>query len=197
MYWQSSGLLKRLKFAQWFSDCDHCWDTRPTPETMLRPNWPSCQLFFRCRTSFRSGSRDSLSTFVKLSAAKLWPCRSRAQGNWNTTSLYRKFSVWLHPWSLKASLTNMASLEGLISFQSSGQRIIGEPSVPRPIGVQQGSVLVVLDVNKGVTPAAIYWTLADVARRGDSVKILGIITHIANTSKFLCCHMWPSTICHS
>jgi glycerol-3-phosphate acyltransferase PlsY len=46
------------------------------------------------------------------------------------------------------------AMENLISLQSSGLRNIGEPAAPRPIGVQQGSVLVVLDVNKGVTPGA-------------------------------------------
>lgn len=76
-------------------------------------------------------------------------------------------------------------MENLISLQSSGLRSIGEPAAPRPIGVQQGSVLVVLDVNKGVTPGALYWALANVVRKGDNLKILGIITHIGNASK--CC----------
>lgn len=78
----------------------------------------------------------------------------------------------------------MASLESSIHLQSLGLRVIGEPTAPRPNGIQQGSVLVVLDANKAISPAAIYWALANVVRRGDSVKILGIITYVANNSKF-------------
>jgi glycerol-3-phosphate acyltransferase PlsY len=74
-------------------------------------------------------------------------------------------------------------MEALISLQSTGHRSIGEPTAPRPIGVEQGAVLVVLDVNKGASPAALYWALTHVVRKGDTVKILGIITHIASASK--------------
>ncbi|XP_024391959.1 uncharacterized protein [Physcomitrium patens] len=79
----------------------------------------------------------------------------------------------------------MASLESLIHLQSLGLRVIGEPTAPRPNGIQQGSVLVVLDANKAISPAAIYWALANVVRRGDSVKILGIITYVANNMGFM------------
>lgn len=77
------------------------------------------------------------------------------------------------------------AMEDLISLQSEGLRSIGEPTAPRPSGVQQGSVLVVLDVNKpAVAPAAVYWALGNVVRKGDHLKILGIITHLPNPSKF-------------
>lgn len=76
-------------------------------------------------------------------------------------------------------------MEALISLQSAGQRSIGEPTAPRPIGVEQGAVLVVLDVNKGASPAALYWALAHVVRKGDAVKVLGIITHIASAMGFM------------
>ncbi|XP_073387629.1 uncharacterized protein [Physcomitrium patens] len=76
-------------------------------------------------------------------------------------------------------------MENLISLQSVGHRNIGEPSAPRPIGVHQGSVLVVLDVNKGVAPAALYWALANVVRKGDKLKLLGIITHVSNAMGFM------------
>lgn len=75
------------------------------------------------------------------------------------------------------------TMENLISLQSSGSRSIGEPMAPRPAGVHLGSVLIILDVNKGVNPAALYWALANVVRKDDTVKILGIVTHIPNASK--------------
>ena len=80
------------------------------------------------------------------------------------------------------------AMENLIGMQSTGLRSIGEPTAPRPTGVVQGSVLVVLDVNKAVAPGALYWTLANIVRKGDNLKILGIITHIVNASK--CCSFY-------
>lgn len=77
------------------------------------------------------------------------------------------------------------TMENLISLQSIGIRSIGEPTAPRPAGVHQGSVLVVLDVNKSVNAAVLYWALANVVRKDDTVKILGIVTHIPNASKTL------------
>lgn len=61
---------------------------------------------------------------------------------------------------------------------------ISEPTMRRSAGMHAGSVLVVLDVNKSVNAAALYWTLNNVARKDDTVKILGIVTHLPNASKF-------------
>jgi hypothetical protein len=84
------------------------------------------------------------------------------------------------------------SLENLIKMQSSGARSIEEPNTPRPGGVPQGTVLVILDVTKEVATAAVYWALGNVVRRGDNFKVLGLVTHMNNPSK-------PTTIppqCH-
>ncbi|XP_024393771.1 uncharacterized protein [Physcomitrium patens] len=65
-----------------------------------------------------------------------------------------------------------------------GARSIEEPNTPRPGGVPQGSVLVVLDVTKGITTAPVYWALGNVVRRGDNFKIVGILTHLCNPMGF-------------
>jgi hypothetical protein len=74
------------------------------------------------------------------------------------------------------------SLESLIKMQSSGIRSIDEANTPRPGGVSQGAVLVALDVTKDIATAAVYWALSNVVRRGDNLKICGIITHVSNPS---------------
>lgn len=74
------------------------------------------------------------------------------------------------------------SLESLIKMQSSGVRSIDEANTPRPGGVSQGAVLVALDVTKDIATAAVYWALSNVVRRGDNLKICGIITHVSNPS---------------
>lgn len=90
-------------------------------------------------------------------------------------------------------------MESLTSLQRSGSRSIDESQTPRPGGVPQGSVLVVLDVNKDIEPSALHWALGNVVRKGDNLKIVGIITYLMNPSKFssrgavlrqsfLCCH---------
>lgn len=75
------------------------------------------------------------------------------------------------------------AMENLIALQSQGLRSMGEPAGPLPNGVQHGSVLVVVDVNKTVSPAAVHWALGNVVRKGEHLKILGIITHLPNPSK--------------
>lgn len=77
------------------------------------------------------------------------------------------------------------SLESLIKMQSSGARSIEEPNTPRPGGVPQGSVLVILDVTKETGTAPVYWALGNVVRRGDNIKIVGIVTHVCNPSTLL------------
>lgn len=81
-----------------------------------------------------------------------------------------------------AEILEDMSLENLIKMQSSGARSIEEPNTPRPGGVPQGTVLVVLDVTKEVATAAVYWALGNVVRRGDNFKIVGIVTHTCNPS---------------
>ncbi|XP_024387445.1 uncharacterized protein [Physcomitrium patens] len=76
------------------------------------------------------------------------------------------------------------SLESLIKMQSSGARSIEEANTPRPGGVAQGSVLVTLDVTKELCTPAVYWAMGNVVRRGDNLKILGIITHVSNPMGF-------------
>ncbi|CAM6027924.1 unnamed protein product [Sphagnum balticum] len=75
------------------------------------------------------------------------------------------------------------SLKSMIaSMQSSGVARINlhEPQTPRPGGVSQGSVLVVINATKDISPAPVYWAIGNVVRKGDALKILGIITHVTN-----------------
>lgn len=48
----------------------------------------------------------------------------------------------------------------------------------------QNVVLVVMDLSKDVSSCAINWALSNVARNGDILRLLGIITHVQNSSKF-------------
>jgi hypothetical protein len=45
-------------------------------------------------------------------------------------------------------------------------------------------VLVVIDVNKELSTSALDWALGSVVQKGDSVKLLGVLHHIFNPSKF-------------
>lgn len=45
-------------------------------------------------------------------------------------------------------------------------------------------VLVVIDVNKELSTSALDWALGSVVQKGDSVKLLGVLHHICNPSKF-------------
>ena len=74
------------------------------------------------------------------------------------------------------------SLENLIEMQSSGAMSIDEPNMPRPGGLPQSTVLVVLDVTIETSTAAVYWALGNVVRRGDNLNIVGIVTHLCNPS---------------
>ncbi len=53
----------------------------------------------------------------------------------------------------------------------------------------QGVVLVVLDVNKDISTSALQWALGHVVRKGDTLRVIGIISHILNPCKFL--HIQP------
>lgn len=47
----------------------------------------------------------------------------------------------------------------------------------------QGVVLAIMDVNNAICAHALNWALGHVARKGDALKIVGILTHIVNPSK--------------
>lgn len=48
----------------------------------------------------------------------------------------------------------------------------------------QGVVLVILDVNKDISTNALNWALGHVARKGDTLRLVGILSHVLNPSKF-------------
>lgn len=48
----------------------------------------------------------------------------------------------------------------------------------------QGVVLVVMDLSKDVTNSAVSWALGNVTRHGDLLRLVGIITHVPNPSKW-------------
>lgn len=77
-------------------------------------------------------------------------------------------------------------MESVRSLQISGPTLISDPHGAKPGAVSQGgAVLVILDVNKLIDPGALYWALGNVVRKGDFLKILGLLTQLANPSKFL------------
>ncbi|CAK9255798.1 unnamed protein product [Sphagnum jensenii] len=49
-----------------------------------------------------------------------------------------------------------------------------------------GVVLVVLDVNKEVSSNALNWALGHVARKGDALRLVGVLTHILNPMGYKC-----------
>ncbi len=88
------------------------------------------------------------------------------------------------------AVQKIMSLKSMIaSMQSSGVAKINlhEPQTPRPGGVSQGSVLVVINATKDISPAPVYWAIGNVVRKGDALKILGIITHVTNPCKLCVC----------
>lgn len=48
----------------------------------------------------------------------------------------------------------------------------------------QGVVLVVVDVSQNTFNSAVVWALRNVARKGDVLRIVGVLTHILNPRKF-------------
>ncbi|KAH9531429.1 hypothetical protein CY35_19G037600 [Sphagnum magellanicum] len=50
----------------------------------------------------------------------------------------------------------------------------------------QGVVLVVLDVNKDISTSALQWALGHVVRKGDTLRVIGIISHILNPLGYKC-----------
>ncbi len=88
------------------------------------------------------------------------------------------------------AVQKIMSLKSMIaSMQSSGVARINlhEPQTPRPGGVSQGSVLVVINATKDISRAPVYWAIGNVVRKGDALKILGIITHVTNPCKSCVC----------
>ncbi|CAM6044874.1 unnamed protein product [Sphagnum compactum] len=55
-----------------------------------------------------------------------------------------------------------------------------------PQTAAQGVVLVVLDVNKEVSSNALNWALGHVARKGDALRLVGVLTHILNPMGYKC-----------
>jgi hypothetical protein len=99
----------------------------------------------------------------------------------------------------RKAVQKIMSLNSMIaSMQSSGVARINlhEPQTPRPGGVSQGSVLVVINATKDILPAPVYWAIGNVVRKGDALKILGIITHVTNPCKS-CVHCISSKMCFS
>jgi hypothetical protein len=47
----------------------------------------------------------------------------------------------------------------------------------------QGVVLVVLEVNKEICTHALNWAFHQVVRRGDTLRLVGILSHVLNPSK--------------
>lgn len=47
----------------------------------------------------------------------------------------------------------------------------------------QGVVLVVVDVNKDICMQALNWALGHVARKGDAIRLVGVLSHVLNPSK--------------
>jgi len=50
----------------------------------------------------------------------------------------------------------------------------------------QGVVLVILDVNKEISTHALNWALGHVARKGDALRLVGILTHVLNPMGYKC-----------
>ena len=72
----------------------------------------------------------------------------------------------------------MASMEAATA--TAGPEVSMEASeVQQP----QGVVLVILDVNKEISTHALNWALGHVARKGDALRLVGILTHVLNPSK--------------
>lgn len=59
-------------------------------------------------------------------------------------------------------------------------------SEPRPQQeMHPGVVLVALDVNKDISTQALNWAFMNAVRPGDTVCIVGILSHVLNPSKLL------------
>jgi 3-dehydroquinate synthase class II len=50
----------------------------------------------------------------------------------------------------------------------------------------QGVVLVVLDVNKDICMQALNWALGHVARKGDALRLVGVLSHVLNPMGYKC-----------
>jgi hypothetical protein len=49
--------------------------------------------------------------------------------------------------------------------------------------VAQGVVLVVLDLTMALSSAALQWALDSVVRKGDILRVIGVLTHVLNPCK--------------
>lgn len=54
---------------------------------------------------------------------------------------------------------------------------------PQQQAMPQGVVLVVLDVNKDICTQALNWALGHVVRKGDALRLVGVLSHVLNPSK--------------
>ena len=60
---------------------------------------------------------------------------------------------------------------------ATGARIVQRADSSRPV------VLVVLEVNKDICTLALNWAFHHVVRRGDTLRLVGILSHVLNPSK--------------
>ena len=61
-----------------------------------------------------------------------------------------------------------------------GARLVQSPELST-----QGVVLVVLEVNKDICTRALNWAFDHVVRRGDTIRLVGILSHVLNPSELL------------
>lgn len=60
------------------------------------------------------------------------------------------------------------------------------PSQQQQPPAPQGVVLVVLDVNKEISTQALNWALSHVARKGDALRLVGVLSHVLNPMGYKC-----------
>lgn len=53
------------------------------------------------------------------------------------------------------------------------------------VEVKSNPVLIVVDANKEISTNALDWAVSYVVQKGDFVKLLGVLQHILNPSKFV------------
>ncbi|KAG0613602.1 hypothetical protein M758_6G114900 [Ceratodon purpureus] len=57
---------------------------------------------------------------------------------------------------------------------------------PQQQAMPQGVVLVVLDVNKDICTQALNWALGHVVRKGDALRLVGVLSHVLNPMGYKC-----------
>lgn len=67
--------------------------------------------------------------------------------------------------------------EPMVEDVAAGARLVQQAETT------QGVVLVVLEVNKDISTRALNWAFHHVVRRGDTLRLVGILSHVLNPSK--------------